>query len=348
MIVNFAYPSSYHRAGGLTVLYEFANALARRGHEVHFIHGPAEKETVERIDQIPFDFDEAVQHHIVDTLDDPTLPSGDVMFGAAPRRLGHPASFVQGFRLVGAWWDHAAFRGLAPKICVASWLVDVGRSYGVPEEQLVHVPLGMDHDLFATRTPSEERTVDVATLYHPSREKGWDVGREMLEELARRRPGLRALVFSLAGRPPGPLPDGVEVVLDLDQRRLADEVYNATRVFVQASRHEGFGLTAIEAMACGAALVTTDCGGSRDYAVPNETASVVSAGDATALADCAEALLRDADRRERLAAAGARYVRRFDWQRSGELLEAFLERYIADPAHFQRPPGDDRSEEFAL
>lgn len=348
MIVCIAYPSSHHRAGGVTMLYEFANALARRGHEVHFIHGPKWEWRVERVEEIPFAFDPAVHHHFVDTVADPGLPRGDVAFGTEERRLGQPAHFVQGFRLTGAWMDRTTFHGVGPKICVATWLLDVGRSYGVPEEQLVHVPMGLDHELFADRTPQSGRTIDVAMLHHPSREKGWDVGRAVLGELRRRRPGLRATVFTMARVPSEPLPDGVQMLVDLEQRELADDVYNASRVFVQTSHHEGFGLTALEAMACGAALVTTDCGGSRDYARPDETAIVVPAGDVAGLADSVEALLDDVDRRSALATVGARSAFRFDWDCSGELLEAFLERYLADPEAFQRPPGEDRSEEYRL
>lgn len=348
MIVTFVYPSSHLRAGGVTMLYEFANALARREHEVHFVHGPARAERVDSIDAIPFSFHEAVHHHIVDTVDDPTLPDGDVYFGGGAPHMGQPAQIVQGFRLIAPSWDEAAFRAPMPKICVASWLVEVGRWYGVPEEQLTHIPVGLDHELFTVRNPPSERSIDVAMLYHPSSEKGWDVGRVVLEELGRRWTDLRAVVFTMAGPPPEPLPDGVELVLDLDQRRLADEVYNACRVFVQCSHHEGFGLTAIEAMACGAALVTTDCGGSRDYATAGETACVVPAGDAGRLTDAVESLLLDNERRTVLAAAGERSVRKFNWAQSGEMLEAFLERYLAEPAYFQRPPGEDRSREYAL
>ena len=68
------------------------------------------------------------------------------------------------------------------------WLVDVGRAFGVPEHQLVHVPYGMHHDTFALRN-SSRRSIDVAMLYHPLREKGWDVGRQVLERLAQQRPG---------------------------------------------------------------------------------------------------------------------------------------------------------------
>ena len=101
MIVTTIYPSSHQRAGGVTMLYEFATPWAR-GHEVHFVHGPKRHDRdnlVERIEQVPFGFDAAVHHHIVATLDDPSLPEGDVVFGVGPRRLGQPAVFIQGFRL---------------------------------------------------------------------------------------------------------------------------------------------------------------------------------------------------------------------------------------------------------
>ncbi len=330
------------------MLYEFASALARRGHEVQFVHGPRTDDRIGSVDELAFRFDAGVRHYVVDSVGDPSVPDGDVVFTPAPPRLGQPAVFVQGFRLIGPQWDRDSFRARAPKLCVASWLVEVGRFFGAPDEQLVHVPMGLDHDLFAVRSPMEGRTIDVATLYHPYREKGWDVALATLTKLAQRRPDLRAVVFSLATPPPEPLPDNVRVIVGLDQRRLADEVYNAARVVLQASRHEGFGLTAVEGMACGAALVTTDCGGSRDYAYGGETAWVVPAGDVNGLTDGVDTLLRDDDLRCRLARAGERDVRKFTWDRSGELLEAALERYLSDPADFQRPPGEDRSEEYVL
>lgn len=349
MILNFVFPSSSQRAGGATMVFEFANAMAQRDHEVHLTHVPGMLERVRHVLDIPFQFDNRIRHHPADSLDDPAIPSADIVFhGDRPGRLGEPVTFVQGFRLVGPIWDRSAFRAPNPKICIAGWLVDVGLAYGAPPEQLVHVPLGLDHDRFSPRHRWSERRYDVAMLYHPFYEKGWDTGYEALCSLARRRRSLRAVVFSLAGPPPEPLPGGVELMLGLDQVALAEVVYNQTRVMVQPSHHEGFGLTAVEAMACGATLVTTDCGGSRDYALPDETAVVVPAGDPAALAAAADRLLDDVGRARRLADAGAAFVRRFDWSRSASELERFLERYLEDPAAYQHPPGDDRSEDYSL
>jgi glycosyltransferase involved in cell wall biosynthesis len=102
----------------------------------------------------------------------------------------------------------------------------------------------------------------------------------------------------------------------------------------------------VEAMACGCALVTTDNGGSRDYAVDGETALVVPPGDPIALAVAAERLIRDGAIRTRLAASGSELVRsRFDWDNTAAVLEPRLEAYLADPGRYQKAPGDALAEE---
>ena len=288
-----------------------------------------------------------MEHHIFDDFEDPTLPAADVVFmGGGPARWGLQASFVQGHRMFLERIERATYRNPAPKVCIAKWLVDVGLAYGVPAAQLWHVPMGMDHDLFAMHNPLDQRPIDVAMLFHPHREKGWDVGIQVLETLRARRPEARLAVFSRARRPE--LPDGVEFFDSLAQHELVETVYNRTKIFVQSSHNEGFGFTAPEAMACGAALVTTDNGGSRDYAVANETALVVPPGDVLGLVGMVETLIDDDALRHRIAHAGERYVRRFDWDLGASILEEKLEQYVADPAAFQQPPAPDGQADYPL
>ena len=338
----FTYPSSHHRTGGVTVLYEFANALARRDHEVTFVHGPANPHRIMSLDELPpFRFHDRIRHEIVDSLEEPVIPDADVVFHrAAPSRLGLPCVIVQGFDMLPGEWERDAYRTPAPKACVARWLVDVGRELGVPDEQLWHIPLGLDHELFTLRTPLAERTIDVAVLSHPHRNKGWDVALAALDELSAQRPELRATVFGV-DQPKGTLPPELRFRSGLTHRQLVDEVYNQARVFLQASRVEGFGYTAVEAMACGCALVTTDNGGSRDYAIDGETAYVVPSEDSSGLAAGVGRLLDDPERRRQLAERGRRHVQRFDWDHSGAVLEAHLERYLQHPETYRRPARPD-------
>jgi glycosyltransferase involved in cell wall biosynthesis len=338
--LNFTWPSTAQYSGGVAMLYEFANALSGRGHEVHFIHGPAWPDRITHPDQITwFDFHHGVVHHVVDSLDDESIPPGDVFFSpSGPARLGHSAVILQGYGMLPEPLERETFRFRGLKICVAQWLVDIGIEYGSPREQLVHVPYGMDHDLFRVITPPDERPVDVAVLYvkHPT--KGWGVASEALALVRERRPDLRVEVFGVLP-PATPIPTWMHFQRGLDREHLVSGIYNQAKVFLQASWREGFGLTAVEAMASGCALVTTDNGGSRDYALPGETAIVAPPGDAAGLAAGITSLLDDDDRRIAMARSGAAYTRRFTWARAAESAEAHLLRYVADPARFQVPPG---------
>jgi glycosyltransferase involved in cell wall biosynthesis len=81
----------------------------------------------------------------------------------------------------------------------------------------------------------------------------------------------------------------------------------------------------MEAMACGAALVTYDNGGCRDYARDGETALVAPRRDVAALAEALARVAGDAALRSRLAAAGqARVTTEFDWDRAVARMEALF------------------------
>jgi len=81
----------------------------------------------------------------------------------------------------------------------------------------------------------------------------------------------------------------------------------------------------MEAMACGAALVTYDNGGCRDYARDGETALVARRRDVADLAMKLERVAADPALRARLAAAGSAFVRSaFEWGRAVRRLEEML------------------------
>jgi glycosyltransferase involved in cell wall biosynthesis len=115
------------------------------------------------------------------------------------------------------------------------------------------------------------------------------------------------------------------------------EIYPALDIVVHAStRPEPFGLTIIEAMACGRAVIATAAGGAAELVTPGQDALAVPPGDPAALADAIEQLLADAELRQRLgASARATAIERFDAARLGPQLTAVYRQVLEPPVNLR-------------
>ena len=90
-------------------------------------------------------------------------------------------------------------------------------------------------------------------------------------------------------------------------------LYSHAAVFVQPSSYEGFGLTALEAMACGTPVVAADAGSLPE--VVGDAGLLVPPRDVAALADALESVL--ADPRD-LGERGRVQSEQYTWERSAE------------------------------
>jgi glycosyltransferase involved in cell wall biosynthesis len=149
--------------------------------------------------------------------------------------------------------------------------------------------------------------------------------------LARSFPGLKLVLFdTLVGRDrldPRPLVRTrlpCEFHVNLPQSRMA-WLYSRADLFVSAERRAGWSNTAAEAMACGLPVICT-ASGTRDFALPGETALVVAARP-WFLRRAMARLIRDAALRSRLAEAGRRKISEFTWAALADRLEA---RFLGD------------------
>ena len=99
-------------------------------------------------------------------------------------------------------------------------------------------------------------------------------------------------------------------------------LYRGARAFVLPSRYEGFGLTCLEAMACGTPVVAAD-----RAALPEtcgDAALLVDPDDGRALTEAVLAAATDPLTRGRLSVAGLNRAARFTWQRTAEAADALL------------------------
>jgi len=98
------------------------------------------------------------------------------------------------------------------------------------------------------------------------------------------------------------------------------------------SPKEGWGITVVEAGACGTPSLASDSPGLRDSVRDGETGFLVPHGDAEALAARMLALAADPSLVQRLGAGGRAFAEAHTWERSAEATERHLQDIIAGSA----------------
>ncbi len=118
-------------------------------------------------------------------------------------------------------------------------------------------------------------------------------------------------------------PGGIRPLGRVDDATLA-ALYRGAACLVFPSRYEGFGLPAIEAMACGCPVVAAAIPALRE--VCGEAALFAEPTDPRGFATTVARLLDDPAEATRLREAGLTWARRFTWQAAAERLIGALER----------------------
>ena len=191
------------------------------------------------------------------------------------------------------------------------------------------VPPGIDEERFFVRDDVQRRDDVVLALGRTDPLKDFPLTRAAWAALPEPRPELWLFGIepALADAP------GIRYVQRPSDAEV-NELLNTATVFVQTSRHEGFCLPILEAMAAGVPVVCTDADGNRDFCsdgvnclMPERTPAAVAAAIAR--------LLADPDLRARLAAAGLQTAREHRWSaRVGE-LDAFYRSIAPAPSRVE-------------
>jgi len=183
------------------------------------------------------------------------------------------------------------------KIAVSHWVKDM-----VGGARTIVIDNGIDLDTFRPAN-GLHRTTDeltVGTIAGAAEWKGYRVFLDAIQHIsAPEKQKIRVLVVSQSQ---AELPKGVSahLIKPSGDSELVS-FYRACDVFVCCSSIEGFGLPALEAMACGTAAIITACGGVSEYA-NDANCLMVPPNDSTALAEAIVKLRRNHNLRASLRA----------------------------------------------
>jgi glycosyltransferase involved in cell wall biosynthesis len=113
------------------------------------------------------------------------------------------------------------------------------------------------------------------------------------------------------------------------------ELFRRVWVHALTSPKEGWGITNLEAAACGTPTVASDSPGLRDSVVHGETGFLVPHGDVALLAERLRVLILDHELRARLGTRARAFAQGFSWDRAATGTERHLALCLgeADPGH---------------
>lgn len=105
-------------------------------------------------------------------------------------------------------------------------------------------------------------------------------------------------------------------------------LYRTGDIFIHSSWFEGFGMPPLEAQACGLAVISTDCGGVREFLHDEENSLIVPPREPVTLARVVEKMIDEKDLRLGLAARGLDTCRDFSWERVADRFETALKELL--------------------
>lgn len=206
-----------------------------------------------------------------------------------------------------------------PKIVVSSSLIDMIKketgqdALGVAED-------GVDTSEYYPSLPESMRTCIGGTFrWRQSKDPAATI--RIMQMLKGRLPEVPLYSYGT-----GRKPNALKNVRYIRQPSItqARDMYSRCKVWFLASIDEGFGLPILEAMACGCAVVSTDCGGPRDIIEDGVNGFLVNVGNTGDMVHKIVMLYEDEELRRKICANAMKTAHQFTWGAGAAKLEQFL------------------------
>ncbi len=197
------------------------------------------------------------------------------------------------------------------KIVVSSWIKEQ-----IGDNSIKVVNNGIDLSIFLPNEKNDKTNkFVVGTVSRLVKLKGYDIFFEAINSINSK--DVEIIVLSQDDLK---LPFDIKVgTIKATNNKQVVDFYHRCDIFVFTSFIEGFGLPPLEAMACGVPVITTNCGGIRDFA-NNSNSIIVPTGDVHSIANAIIMLKKDRNFREYLRKQGLETAKKYS-------LKIMIERY---------------------
>lgn len=351
--------SQYNRiSGGNRALFEYANRLQAMGNEVswYVLGKPARWYRIDHWQRIMSKKVTLLPPETIDWLenkvpisvlsynDERLIPDSDILLATAwqtadfanrfPESKGKKFYFVQHHESLWAREKNKAQKTYYmpfKKMVISTWLKKILQDKYNQQAEVMITPV--NENSFYREEANQDNASRVCFLHHDYDWKGYRDAIEAVKIIRSRNCKIDPVVFGEKLEDPSPLYEEAGFKFEYHYRPTGEtlrRIYASCGTYLCASWYEGLGMPSMEAMACGAALVTTDTGGSWDYAVDGKTALVSPPKQPEQLADDLARVLSDAELRNELAENGCQKIREFSWEANSLRLEKLFKESLAE------------------
>jgi len=161
----------------------------------------------------------------------------------------------------------------------------------------------------------------IGTIFGTSVYKDPEVILNVLGKMKQLFPNIPQRVFGAARKPQQIDKENYYRLPSLVDTRM---IYSKSKVWFIGSSSEGFSVPILEAMACGCAVISTDCGGPRDIIKDGENGFLVNVADVDEITNRIQLLLNDEALRKKIVNNGYQTVNDFSWENSVDKMESLL------------------------
>ena len=352
MKINFIVPE-ITRTGGMRVIFEYANRLTERGHNV-ILYSPNipfnnfmgmfrpyfikyrfnyAKDRLLKKNKLPENsFRKIFEIKYLWLINNLTVRDADATVATswtssyAVNRLseskGKKVYLIQDYEQWNSNIEYVDKSYSLPmqRITVSKYLQELMRERFNSDS--VVILNGIDFGIFNNPEKKFNEQKQILFMDHLLENKNSEVAIEIVKKLKTKYPSLRIKCFGM--RKYHSLPDYIDFIEDPDDKQIAD-LYRESDIFLFTSKSEGFGLPPAEAMACKCALVGNAVAAVPEFAENMVSAILTSPENPEELFKGAEYLLNNAVELKRISLAGYENVRKIlNWDIAVDKFESLL------------------------
>ena len=234
-------------------------------------------------------------------------------------KKGEKVYFVQDYEV----WDNPALAKQTyffplKKIVISTWINErLEKELGIGPFPIVYN--GMDENLYYKRNYVNKKCacLNFLMLNHKLEKKGVKEGITVFETIHEKYPMAQLSMFGMCDN--SNVPEYVEYYQNPTKEKIK-ELYSSSDIFIFPSLEEGWGLTPLEAMACGCIVVGTETGFVLDLGIHEENMMISQPGDVDGMVHNIELLLEDSTLVEKIRKNAYVTVSKLNWESSRDKL----------------------------